>query len=189
MLSEATIEKLSQGITNHIHLYPDLSVKAEQFESLFASATNSTWNPYNHNPGGDMVTNIEGINNPSLKSGVLSDGCLTISSHRTTKFKRLEDKINFLNNVDCDSYICLARPPKKIHTYRLIYFPKSIINYSSMVWTETSNKKGEFTGWEGWNENRTIRVRIVKSMSDQVWIDIHESLFTVIREFNYEITK
>ena len=58
-----------------------------------------------------------------------------------------------------------------------------------MEWTEISNKKGEFTGWEGWNENRTIRVRIVKSMSDQVWIDIHESLFTVIKEFNYEITK
>lgn len=189
MLNQNSLERLSQGIINHIKLYPDLSVKAENFESLFASATNSVWYPYNHNPGSDMVTNLEGINNPSLKSGVLSKGFLKISSHRTTKFKKLQDKINFLNNVDCDSYICLARPQKKTHNYRLIYFPKSVIDYSSLKWTETYKKNGEFTGWEGRNENNTIIVRIVSSMSDQVWIDIHESLFTILKNYNYEITE
>lgn len=189
MLHEQVVENLSQKILKHIELYPELSVKAEQFESLFASAIDACWTPYNHHVGGDMNTNVEGMKKPSLKSGTMKNGFLTFSSHRTTSFLTIDEKINFLCNTDYDSYICLARPDKKIHSYKLIYFTKSIINFRSLTWSQTTNKKGEVSGWVATNENQTIKVRIIKKMSDQVWIDIHESLITILHSYNYDVTE
>jgi hypothetical protein len=187
MINETSLDNLDQGIRGHIQLYPKLSVKAEQFESLFAGAIGSDgWIPYNHNPGSDMDTEHVGMMKPSLKSGILHNGFLTISSHRTTKYKTLEEKIIFLRSVDNDSYVCLARPKESLHNYKLIYFPKSVIDYTTLEWENIFNKKGEFSSWYGYNEDSTIKVKIVKSMSDQVWIDIHESLITILKEFNHE---
>ena len=189
MIGKSSLKKLKEGIERHIQIYPNLSVKAEQFESLFAYATDSKWEPYNHNPGEDMVTNYDGLRKPSLKSGVITNNVLTISSHRTTKYKTLDDKIKFLSNVPYDSYICLARPKNGVHNYKLIHFPKSLIDYSLINWEVTFSQKGHQTGWKGSNENGTIQLRISKSMSDQLWIDIHESLVTIIEEFNYDVTQ
>jgi hypothetical protein len=186
MIDKQALIKLDECIKQHIKLYPKLSVKAEQFESLFAQCTNSEWNPYNHNPGKDMETNYEKLKKPNLKSGTIKNDFLKISSHRTTKFKTLDEKLIFLNNVDYDSHICLARPEGKTHSYKLIFFPKSIIDYSKLLWTEEFKKNGEHKGWKGINEDNTIKVSIQKNMSDQVWIEIHKSLFNIIEEYNYE---
>ena len=188
-MDTTSLEKFGKCIEQHIELYPKLSVKAEQFESLFAQSTNSNWTPYNHNPGCDMETNYDGLKKPSLKSGIIKDDYLKISSHRTTKFKTLDEKINFLNNTDYDSYVCLARPDGKIHNYVLIHFSKSIINFKDLIWSENFDKKGNNKGWSAVNQNNTIKISIIKSMSDQVWIEIHKSLLNFIKEFNYEITK
>lgn len=189
MIQEEVINKLGNNIRKHIELYPKLSVKAEQFESLFACATGSDWTPYNHNPGSDMITSMEGMRKPSLKSGIIKDGFLTISSHRTTKFDTIDKKIDFLCNTDYDSYICLARPDKKIHTYKLVYFTKSTIDFKNLTWSHTLDKKGKQSGWIATNENHSIRVRIIKNMSDQVWIDIHESLINILNSYNYDVTE
>lgn len=109
MIQEHILENFGKLIEEHIKLYPLLSVKAEQFESLFPSPTKSDWTPYNHNPGSDMNTTLEGLRKPSLKSGIIKNGFLTISSHRTTKYDTLEKKIKFLCNTDYDSYICLGK--------------------------------------------------------------------------------
>jgi len=189
MISKDKLNKFGELLQQHKTLYPELSLKAEQFEALFAIATNADWKPYNHNPGSDMSTTLEGMLKPSLKSGIMKNEYLTISSHRTTKYKTLEDKLNFLSNTDYDSYICLARPDNKVHNYKLVYFPKSLINFNNLVWEETKTKKGEFNGWYATNENQTIKVSIVKSMSHQVWIDIHKSLITIIESYNYDVTE
>lgn len=187
MIQKEALNRLGENIQKHISLYPKLSVKAEQFESLFACATGSDWKPYNHNPGSDMNTTIDKIRTPSLKSGVLKKGYLVISSHRTTKYRDLQEKINFLCSTDYDSYICLARPNNKVHDYKLVYFTKSLIDFRNLNWSVTQDKKRNPSGWSACNNDGTIKVNIHKSMSDQVWIEIHESLITIIEQYQYDV--
>jgi hypothetical protein len=188
MLLDSQIKKLGDLLGLHSQVYPKLPVKAEQFESLFSSATESVWTPNNHNPNEDMITEVHSMIRPSLKSGVIKNGYLTISSHRTTSYKTLQEKLDFLSSRTYDSYVCLSRRDgEKIHKYQLIYFPKNIINFNSLTWVDTYNKKGEKSGWEGINQDKSIEVKIVKSMSHQVWIKIDINLITVLAE--YDITK
>tara|TARA_B110000503_G_C6972079_1_gene339619 strand:+ start:61 stop:627 length:567 start_codon:yes stop_codon:yes gene_type:complete len=186
MISENKLDKLGKLIQSHIELYPKISVKAEQFESLFSVVTESDWNPNNHNPNEDMITEIKGIQKPSLKSGVIKNNILEISSHRTTTYKTLQDKIEFLKSRDYDSYICLARPNKdQQHNYNLIYFNKNVINYDSLNWVDTYGKNGSHSGWCGKNKDDTITVKIIKSMSDQVWIRLNINKVKILRKYDF----
>lgn len=186
MLTQTQIEKLGLLIEQHAKLYPKLPVKAEQFESLFSVATESKWDPNNHNPNEDMITEIKGMLKPSLKSGTIEKNTLTISSHRTTKHKTLQDKIEFLKSRSYDSYVCLARPNNdEPHHYNLIYFNKNVINYDSLNWVDTYSKEGSHSGWFGKNSDETIKVKIVKSMSHQVWITIDLDKTTILQEYDF----
>ena len=188
MITINQLNKFEELLSQHQQLYPSLPVKAEQFESLFAQITSADWSPNNHNVGEDMVTNIVGMKKPSLKSGVIKDGYLNISSHRTSKFKTLREKIDFLKTREYDSYVCLSRPDKnKAHKYKLIYFEKNIIDYDSLSWVDTYNKNGIHSGWCGESKDKKIKVNIIKSMSHQVWVSLSIDKIKVLRE--YEITK
>jgi hypothetical protein len=187
MLTDTQINKLGELIYSHSNIYPKLPVKAEQFESLFSNAIGSEWNPNNHNPNEDMITEIVGMEKPSLKSGIMKNGYLTISSHRTTTYKTLEDKIDFLNSRGYDSYICLSRPDDgTIHNYKLLHFKKTLIKFDLLNWNNTYNKKGNHTGWRGVSNDNNIEVNIIKSMSDQVWIKINMDLITTIFDYEFE---
>jgi hypothetical protein len=186
MITEAAIEKLGEKIQKHSELYPNLPVKAEQFESLFSDVFETEWVPNNHNTNEDMTTVIEGMERPSLKSGLGKDGSVKISSHRTTTHKTLQEKIKFLDSRTYDSYVCLSRPDKKkTHKYQLLYLPKSVIKFDSLIWIDTYNKKGISSGWKGKSSDNLIEVDIVKSMSDQVWIKINMKLLTVLAEYDF----
>lgn len=186
MLTLTQLDYLGELIKTHKKLYPKLSVKAEQFESLFASVTNAMWTPNNHNNGEDMLTEIDGLNKPSLKSGIIENDYLTISSHRTTKYKTLSEKIDFLKSREYDSYICLSRPDKnKPHKYYLIYFSKSTIDYDSLKWINTYNKIGDHSGWYGESHDKKIQVSIIKSMSDQVWVTLDITKIKILREYDF----
>jgi hypothetical protein len=186
MLSESQLNRFGNKITQHIELYPKLPLKAENFESILATILDANWKPNNHSPNEDMITNIDNINKPSCKAGIIDGEFLTISSHRTTKYKKLEDKIKFLDTRDYDSYLCLARPKNgKTHEYMLIYFDKKIINYNSLIWKDTYDKKNNHKGWEGTNIDKTIQISIIKSMSDQVWIKINKNLIKVLRTYEF----
>lgn len=187
MIDKKKLDYFGELVTKHIDLYPKLSLKAEQFESLFSKAIKGEWNPYNHNTSEDMITEIKGLKKPSLKSGQIEKGFLKISSHRTTKYKTLEDKINFLKTREYDSFICLSRSnKKKPHYYKLIYFDKNIIDYDSLKWEVSYNKKGKQKGWFAKNNDSTIIVEIIKSMSDQVWIQIDLNKVKILREYDFE---
>lgn len=186
MISKDKLDKLGELIQQHVLLYPKLSVKAEQFESLFSVITESEWLPNNHNPNEDMITEIKGIEKPSLKSGSIKDNTLVISSHRTTKYKTLQDKIDFLKTRTYDSYICLARPNKDHpHEYNLIYINKNVIDYDSLEWVDTYSKDGSHSGWIGKDEEGTISVSIIKSMSHQVWIKVDLSKVQILRKYDF----
>lgn len=184
MIDKKKLIYFGQLIKKHSELYPSLPLKAEQFESLFARVVQGQWNPNNHNTSEDMLTEVAGMKKPSLKSGIIRNGVLTISSHRTTKYKTLEDKIGFLESRTYDSYVCLSRPDEdKPHKYNLIHFDKKIINYRSLDWSNTYNKKGDHSGWLG--VDKGIKVKIVKSMSDQVWINLDMDKVNVLSEYDF----
>lgn len=186
MISEDILDKIGDLIKQHVELYPKLPVKAEQFESIVSKATGSYWVPNNHNSNEDMITEIKGIEKPSLKSGVIKDNILKFSSHRTTKHKTLQDKINFLTTRTYDSYLCLSRSNKdQPHNYTLIYFDKNVINYNSLKWVDTYNKGGSHIGWVGKNEDSTIRISIIKSMSHQVWVEIDISKVKILEKYDF----
>lgn len=187
ILTTNQLDELGVLIKQHSELYPMLPVKAEQFESLFSVVTKSKWEPNNHGTNEDMITEIRGMEKPSLKSGTIENNVLKISSHRTTKFKTLQDKIEFLKSRTYDSYVCLARPNSdKPHYYKLIYFNKNIINYDSLNWVDTYDKKnGSHSGWFGRDNDCTITVKIVKSMSHQVWVTIDLNKTTILQEYDF----
>jgi len=188
MITESQLIKFGELIRKHTELYPNLPVKAENFESLISSVIGCEWKPNNHNQNADIITEIDGLRRPSLKSGIIKNNTLTISSHRTTKYKTLQGKLNFLDNRTYDSYLCLSRPHESdiIHSYHLIYFEKNLINFNSLNWHETINKHNNHSGWEGHNDDKSIVVKIIKSMSDQVWITLNLNLVNTLMSYEFK---
>ena len=58
------------------------------------------------------------------KSGQLLENKtkVRISSHRTSKYKTLEDKINFISKKHCDKYVLLSRDEKEWEVGKKIYY-------------------------------------------------------------------
>jgi len=187
ILSEDDLDLIGDKISGHANLYHNIPIKAEYWESIVSSTLGVDWTPNNHNTNRDLVTPIQNMSKPSLKSGIIKKGFLIISSHRTTEHKTLDDKIQFLKSRDLDSYLCLSRTFKgKItHKYKLIYFNKNIIDWDSFLWVDTYNKKGEHSGYLGTNPTKTIIIKIHLSMSHQVWVEIDMNLVTILREYEY----
>lgn len=186
-MSETELDLIGEKISQLAKLAPGIPVQAGYFESIISQTLDCNWKPMNHNPNHDLETQICNMMKPSLKSGVEKNGFLEISSHRTTKYPTLQEKIEFLNSREYDSYLCLTREnkSKKTHKYKLVYFPKQIIDWNFIQWIDTYNKKGEHTGYHGTNAEGSVRAKIVFSMSDQVWIDIDMNLTTILREYEY----
>ena len=53
---------------------------------------------------------------------------------------------------------------------------------SSMKWIETFNKKGKSSGWKT-IENDNIKLKIVKSMSSQLWIELNNEYVEEYKSF------
>jgi len=187
VIPENALDLIGDKIGKHVELYHNIPIKAEYFESIVSTSLGCDWKPMNHNPNQDLETMITNMMKPSLKSGVIHNGVLTFSSHRTTEHPTLDDKIEFLNSREYDSYLCLTREKNstKTHKYQLVYFPKQVIDWNSIEWIDTYNKKGKHTGYHGKNSDGSIRTKIVFSMSHQVWIDIDMNLTTILREYEY----
>jgi len=155
-----------EGIKNHHSIYRH-PVKALQWEDIFDRALNgpnSDWNSKSHSTGADVVDNSSGLRYQN-KSGIidLKNNILLWNGHRTTKYKDLESKLNFITKKKYDVYCFLARDKKfeENNKYYYIQIPVEAIDYSSLNWEETKQ------GFEGSSEN--IKAKIVRSMSDQLW--------------------
>jgi hypothetical protein len=187
ILSQDQIDGLGEKIRLYSQLFPTLPIKGEVWEALVADVLKAPWNPNNHNPNQDMVTQIQFMERPSLKSGTIDQNWLTISSHRTTKYETLREKIEFFKTRQHDSYLCLSRPKNtvSIHSYSLIHFPKTVVTWDDINWVEKYKSDGKHIGYEGSNSNGTIRTRIVFSMSHQLWIDLDISLINILSTYDF----
>ena len=161
------IEKFKSNLALHHQLYPDLPLQDVMLESLLERSITDfvEHNVGSHSIGFDFV--IKG-NKVSVKSGrfVSKDNRLKFSSHRTTAQKTIEEKIEFVNDTHYDYQYIFAKVDdwKKTKQYKLFVFNKQQLDIDGIKFIESD------TGWTG--ENDKMIVKIMKSLSDQVWFNI-----------------
>jgi len=164
-------ETLARAIETRIKRYHEdfsLCLMAEQWEEVLKRSMedvglNPEWeNDRSHKVGEDIVE--KSIGRISCKSGSLGNGTVKFNGSRTTRFKTLKEKVEFLSSSHDDCYFMLAKATKDIKEknfkYKVLIFPSSTIKVDTLKWEET---KG---GWKGTGD---FSATINRSMSDQLW--------------------
>lgn len=172
------IEEIKQKLIQHHQLYR-FPVKAELWEDIYDQVINgndSGWNMGGHDVGTDVLNRFEGTRSQN-KSGFINSKNRTITwnGHRTTKYKTIDEKVNFISENHCDEYVMLARNKDEwkrgIKKYYLLIFDSSLIDYSKLNWNEYLSKNGNVAGWKGASKKQQFSAKIVKTMSDQLWTE------------------
>ena len=108
---EPLVPFVHQNLEKHHELYSS-QCKAEYWEEIFAlslkqSGFGSTWKPdFNHKSGVDQIMD-NGIR-ISNKGGSIIDNIISFSGSRLTKYKTLNEKLEFLKDKKEDYILCLA---------------------------------------------------------------------------------
>ena len=178
---ESIIENLTAKLKKHHKLYR-FPCKAELFEDLLAQTLKEVtpdkavlWSAGSHASGADITWNTIRIQNKSGNFN-LKKGIIKFNGSRTTKYKKLEEKIDFLSKDKYDLYVLLGREKKfniDSPKYIFMWFDAKKLDYRNLTWEEKEKH------WEGQGEN--FSCRIVRSMSDQLWV---ESKISYLGEVN-----
>lgn len=191
------VPEITKLLIQHHQLYTN-QCKAELWEEVCAIALRrcgfgSDWKPdFNHIPGVDQTTgNGVRIGNKggkfkgkSKKLSLLSENLttLTISGSRMTRFKTLNEKIEFLSDQKEDYIFCLATTEHWDYSHPVYYFivlDSKDLDYVSGTWEEINgsrkSNKSSIVGYRYTGKNFTAKIQ--KSMSDQLWTMIDRSLF------------
>ena len=179
-------DTITSVVTSHHKIY-DLPVLGEYWEnvlskSLKANGIDNDWTPdLNHVQGLDMI--IEDKLRVSCKSGQImgkEQNDLKFSGSRMTKYKTLEDKLNYLSVKKEDVYMLLSRSKKDWdkgeRKYSFIAFPSDILQYNSMNWVDTFATKGSNAGKLNGHKasNEVLDANISFSCSHQLWTKIKD---------------
>jgi hypothetical protein len=187
IISDNILNSIYKYISKHHELY-STSVKAEQWEEILFKAltennVSASWDSGSHKVGEDIKTKEFGrisCKGGALKKSKYKNESLTISGSRTTSYKTLDSKIEYLSNNHDDYYFCLAKYSKDIDSgnyhYKLIAFPSKLIKPNNLKWKE----KGKNFCAEGIGITQTIQT----SMSGQLWTVLDVSLTS----YQYDIT-
>ena len=190
-LSEETLNQIESKIQQHHQIYR-IPVKAESWEDLADQAINgekTEYKPFNHNIVFDLNLTVDSNHyKSSLKAGVIKGDRLHFSSHRLGRFESLDDKINFLDNVEYDNFLFLSRNDNTIwdKTYHILSLDSKLITYRDLNWVEELGKRGKYkstvSSWVGTSNGGNIKCKIVKAMSHQLWVDIDLSLVNKLKK-------
>ena len=97
--------------------------------------------------------------------------------------------INFIDNdgKNFDKYFVLARNESSEQiNYYFYVIPANIFSATNMKWVETKNKNNKISGWNT-VDNKNVKLKIHKSMSNQLWIEINKDY--VDQYLAFEISK
>ena len=163
LLSENVLQEIKNRINLHHQLY-DMKVSSNFWEEILHKAflksnINSIWNCGSHKVGTDIVA--EGVN-ISCKSGVVlgkKTKKLSVSSHRTTALKSLDEKKIFLDTQHEDIIFSLVLIE---NNYKLFVYEKPLI--FNLQWIEKSG------GWSAIDDKTGNSFKISRKMSDQFWM-------------------
>jgi hypothetical protein len=179
LLTPQIKEEIQNRINAHHTLYDTIKIDSLYWEHILAKSlqteySNVEWVVGSHGVGTDII--CEGIK-ISCKGGVISGKKvpkLTVSSHRTTQYETLGDKLNYLKRPHEDVIYSLAHYE---NSYRLTLFtPPNVENF---VWNETKTK------WRG-TDNVGNVLDIVKKMSDQYWMKL---VYNDLNKITYDFTR
>lgn len=132
---------------------------------------NPSWNQGSHSAGADIWTKEFII---SAKSGKVINDKVNISSYRLTRFKDLEEMKGFIDGggKNFDIYLCCARTDSKTkRIYKIFLIGADTISAKRIGWSNSYNKKDKHSGWQG-IDNLGISLKIVKNMSNQLWMEV-----------------
>jgi hypothetical protein len=196
ILENCIILNIRDKIIKHHEIYR-FPVKAELWEDIFdqcINPTESNWIGGGHDVGSDVTSKNNNLfkleTRFQLKSGNYNSktDMLKWNGHRTTQYKTLKDKIDFISTNHSDYYVMLARDKRdwKMNNriYRFMMFESEKIDYSTLIWSEKYNKYNELTGWVGVG-NGGYKAEINRSMSDQLWTTC--KLSTIAKSYKIEI--
>lgn len=179
-VSKELLQEISYRIGLHHELY-DFKIDSLAWENILHKSflkcgINSKWITGSHSEGVDIY--VDGIR-ISCKGGTISgkrNPRLKISSHRTTRFKTLEEKINFISENHEDVIWSLVQIDSS--TYRLHIFEKP--DFKLFDWSVTKS---------GWSAVSGLnRASISRSMSDQLWFDLdYETMLNEIEYHDFKI--
>lgn len=179
------ISQLRDKLKLHHSLYrtPIKDVYLEDIWDQCINPNGSNWKPCGHQSGADTkLENQEVSESYQNKSGQLlkNKTQVKISSHRTSKYKTLEDKVNFISEKHCDKYVLLSRDEKEWdkgnRIYYLMIFDSALFDFKSLTWTAKTITRGEKKGQEngsfvGTKENGRFSAEIQSaSTSNQLWV-------------------
>ena len=183
--NKALVNSIKEKLTMHHKLYrtPVKDVYLEDIFDQCINPNNSTWKPNGHQSGADTKQETEQlIECYQNKSGQLLENKtkVRISSHRTSKYKTLDDKIDFISKKHCDKYVLLSRDEKEWEVgkkiYYLMIFDSSLFDFKNMNWSDKITTKGKNKGQQnggfiGNDTNNHYRAEILNaSTSNQLWI-------------------
>lgn len=175
--------EIGRRINLHHELY-DFKIDSLAWEnilhkSLLKAGFNSEWITGSHSEGVDIYVDDIRI---SCKGGTVSgkrNPRLKISSHRTTRFKTLQEKLEFISEEHEDVIWSLVQMSKNL--YRLHIFEKP--NFKEFEWKEIKS------GWSAIHENGN-KASISRSMSDQLWFDInYENFIKNIEYYDFTVSE
>ncbi len=177
------IENFKKAIHVH-HCLFDKIINEKLWETLYFEILLSTnvkiFRPSSesHLSGMDISTSIGKFSNKTAK---IIGNYFSVSSYRLTKVTNSRDIgtiENIIREIDSrrnfDFYSILVRKEKcKEIIYSWVSIPakKSIMNPRKYDWFPTFNKQGIQNGWKT-NRRKDCEMRIVFSMSSQLWIKI-----------------
>ena len=180
-------------------------IKGELWEEISVDALKSVglkveWEAGSHGSGADIFLpdSGEGISNKSGKitrTKTTGKNELSISSYRTTKYKTLEEKLNFFDGdgKNFSKYLVLTREEnKETRKYSVILIDAAKVSAKALKWSKKIGKTGKQTGWHGYDEKLGIKMNIQKAMSDQFWIYLDLNKFTgaeIVAEVSISLDK
>lgn len=175
LLNPTFIGSFKDSLIIHHNLYT-IPVSAIYHEEIFVNSARKAgyiipdWKPGSHKKGSDVtVINETKKHLISCKGGTIDKNYLTISSHRTTEHKTIEEKIIFLNLNHQDGHCSLIyQNINDEHTYKYYWIPNNICKINNFT-EQKGPRGGEY--WIGNNDYGT-KGKITKSMSDQLWLEI-----------------
>jgi hypothetical protein len=169
ILNDSVVQSIKHRITEHHKLYTQ-KVSGTIWEELLHRAfcdngLKSGWKDGSHSSGADVSCEEIAI---SCKSGIVKfkkkdfSRTLQISSHRTQKYKTIEEKAEFINKKHQDIIFSLVRH-EKTKEYNLYAFVQPKV--SSTGWDENTSK------WS-WKDENSNKFEITKQTSDQLWMKL-----------------
>jgi hypothetical protein len=170
------------------HLVNGAPIKEAVWEGILASSLSVSgieydWNNGGHQSGRDISV-VDGVR----RVGVSCKSCkdkpsgkqLTLSSYRMTKCRDAEEFVKCIDfeRANFDFYGILSRcETEDLVRYAVHFVPSELVKASKLEWIEKTDKEGKsIVGWES-QEVDGVKMSVVRSMSNQLWIKLRKEAF------------